>query len=69
MASFVEYWRNVMARRASPTGISAYVDHGELIGLSDDDHPQYMTDAEATVIAQAEATKISNTMTFLLMGS
>ena len=69
MASFVEYWRNVMARRASPTGISAYVDHGELIGLSDDDHPQYTTDAEATVIAQTEATEISTGLTLLLMGA
>jgi hypothetical protein len=34
-----------------------------------DPHPQYTTDAEATVIAQTEGTKISNTMTFLLMGA
>ena len=34
-----------------------------------DAHPQYTTDAEATVIAQTEGTKISITMTFLLMGA
>ena len=34
-----------------------------------DPHPQYTTDAEATVIANASAEKASNTMTFLLMGA
>ncbi len=36
-----------------PTG--GVTDHGALTGLADDDHPQYTTDAEATVIADAEA--------------
>ena len=31
-------------------------------------HPQYTTDAEATVIAQTEATEISTGLTLLLMG-
>ena len=30
-------------------------DHGALIGLADDDHPQYTTNAEATAIADAQA--------------
>jgi hypothetical protein len=36
-------------------GGSGSGDHGELEGLADDDHPQYTTDAEATVIADVLA--------------
>lgn len=39
----------------SPGGGSGVTDHGALTGLSDDDHPQYTTDAEAGVIADASA--------------
>jgi len=34
-----------------------------------DPHPQYTTAAEATVIAQTEATEISTGLTLLLMGA
>ena len=54
MASFVEYWRNVMARRASPTGISAYVDHGTVTGLADDDHTQYHNDTRGDIRYQSK---------------
>lgn len=54
MSSFVEYWRNVMARRASPTGISAYVDHGSVDGLDDDDHTQYHNDTRGDLRYQSK---------------
>lgn len=34
-------------------------DHGSLLGLADDDHPQYTTAAEATAIADAEITALA----------
>lgn len=32
------------------------IDHGSLLGLGDDDHPQYTTGSEATTIAEAAVT-------------
>jgi hypothetical protein len=40
------------------SAINLSQDHGELEGLGDDDHPQYTTDAEATVIASREARRV-----------
>jgi hypothetical protein len=49
-----ERWQ--IAADSGSSGGGGVTDHGALTGLEDDDHPQYTMAAEATSIAQTEAT-------------